>query len=75
MNGSAFTRELGFLLKKIIYITLSPSGFEERGAKSDDWAALERRRYSVATRARASRWLNNRIWRLNIGEWIAVTLR
>lgn len=28
----------------------------------------------MATRARASRWLNNRIWRLTIGEWIAVTL-
>ena len=28
----------------------------------------------MSRRARASRWLNNRLWRLAIGEWIALTL-
>ena len=28
----------------------------------------------MSTRARASHWLNNRLWRLAIGEWIALTL-
>jgi cardiolipin synthase len=37
-------------------------------------AALERRRYNVARHARSSHWLNNRLWRFTIGDWIALIL-
>ena len=39
-----------------------------------DWLINGGRKYSVATRARRSHWLNHRIWRLRLAEWISVTL-
>lgn len=39
-----------------------------------DWLSAERRSYSVAKRGRAAKFLNNRIWRLRIAEWVSLTL-
>jgi cardiolipin synthase A/B len=45
-----------------------------KGGSLHGWRMLGQRSYSVATRARRSHWLNNRLWWFRVSEWIAVAL-